>query len=304
MNQLITKIGHGLSTHKPHIFMGIGISLGGGCIATTILQTVKACDIIEGANYKMDEIEASIDIEENKEAQLKEIRKETNLSLVKTYAVPAALGVASVACILGAFHILSKEKAAALAALSATTAAFEKYRSRVIDRYGAEVDYELYNGIKKEKIVTEDGKEVEVTASNPINSDCYTKIYSYETSCNWVSNRKLNIEQLNFYQRWANDQLRKKGYITYNEVIEALGFSRKVGDNMTEMFVPNGIGWVSSENIPDNLKDQYDDFVSFVPEDWNDDDHIVYEDAYILRFNCYPIDNLLQMKTQAVASGH
>jgi hypothetical protein len=73
---------------------------------------------------------------------------------------------------------------------------------------------------------------------------------------------------------------------------------------MTEMFVPNGIGWVSSENIPDNLKDQYDDFVSFVPEDWDDDDHIIYEDAYILRFNCYPIDNLLQMKTQAVASGH
>lgn len=304
MNQLMKTVGHTIFTHRSAIFMGAGIVLGIGCVAATVVQTIKACDIIDEANQKMDEVDVSVEIEENKEKQLKVIRKETNLALAKNYIVPATLGMASLICILGAYSIISKEKSAALAALSATTAAFEKYRSRVIDKYGAEADYELYNGIKTEKIVTEDGKKVNLTTSNPINSDCYTKVYSYETSCEWVCNRKLNIENLKFRQRYWNDQLRHKGYVTYNEVIESLGFSRKVGDDMTEAFVPNGIGWVSSENIPDNLKDQYDDFIEFVPSDCDGDDHIVYEDAYILRFNCYPIDNLLQKKAKSVSKGH
>lgn len=305
----LTKTTQIIASHKPEIFIGLGIVLGAGCVATTVVQTIKACDIIENANAAMDAAEADVNSTDDEKAlSCRSIRKKTNLKLAKNYLAPVALGAGSIACTLAAYKILSNEKAAAVAALSATTAAFEKYRSRVIEKYGAEVDYELYNGIERSTVVDENGNEVSVTKIDPIDGNCYTKIFSYETSSEWKRTRRLNIAILEYYERYWNDQLRKKGYVTYNEVIESLGFSRKVGSDMTEKFIPNGIGWVSDDIIPGNLSGQYDTFISFVPNETGDAEELDrlynYGDlGYVLRFNCYPIDNLLANKAEAVRNG-
>ena len=57
MNQLLKAIGHGIVTHKTDIFMGFGLASGIGCVVTTVIQTIKACDIIETANSEMDLID-------------------------------------------------------------------------------------------------------------------------------------------------------------------------------------------------------------------------------------------------------
>lgn len=297
-------------THKSGIFLVAGIGLGIGCVITACVQTVKACDIITDANERMDEVENSIpeNVEANENdlakinAEVKDIRKKTNIKLVKTYILPVALGVGSTACILASYKILASEKAAALAALSSVTAAFEKYRSRVIEKYGVEADYELYNGPVKSTPVVMDGENMTMITRDSIDDNCYTKIFSYETSGEWKWKRSLNIAFLNYYERYWNEQLRTKGYVTYNEVIESLGFSRKVGSGMTERFIPNGIGWVSAENVPEDMEGHFDTFISFVPKDTTDDDiDAVYEDlGYILRFNCYPIDNLLMKRAEKI----
>ena len=303
----LAKVGHFVVKHKSTIFVVAGAGLGVGCVVATAVQTVKACDIIADANSQLDDLDIVEEDEEIKQIK-KEVRKNTAIKVIKTYAVPVGLGIGSFACTLAAFKILSDEKAAALAALSATTAAFEKYRSRVIEKYGAEVDYELYNG-KKEVTVTDvdGGTKVTTVVSSPIDDNCYTKIFSFETSREWKHTRKLNEAFLNFYERYWNEQLRTKGYVTYNEVIESLGFSRKVGDYMTDAFIPNGIGWVSGENVPDELAGQFDTFISFVPADdveFCDELDAVYEDTgYVLRFNCYPIDGLLARKAADVKNG-
>ena len=305
---MLGKFGHFCSTHKSGIFLGLGMALGAGCVVTTAIQTVKASDIIVDANEKLDEI--NTDLEEGKKEE-KKIRRETNLKVVKTYILPAGLGVGSVACILASYKILSSEKAAAVAALSATTAAFEKYRSRVVERFGADVDYELYNGIDNVTITNVDtGESHVVTTKDPIDNNCYSRLFSYETSKEWKANPKRNLAMLDGLQRYWNEQLKCRGYVTYNEVIESLGLSCKVGDGMTDAFIPNGIGWVSSENVPDELIDQIDTFISFAPSkserlDAQDPWYAgaVYEDAYFLRFNCYPIDGLLARKSQAVTNG-
>lgn len=303
----LTKTGQFLYRHRTTIFIAAGIGLGAGCIATTAIQTVKACDIIANANSQLDDLDIVEEDDEMRKIK-KEVRRNTTINLVKTYIVPAGLGIGSVACTLAAFKILSNEKAAALAALSATTAAFEKYRSRVIEKYGVEADYELYNGKKDVTITESDGHKTITVVSHPIDDNCYTKIFSFETSNEWKSTRRLNESFLNYYERYWNEQLRIKGYVTYNEVIESLGFSRKVGDDMTNQFIPNGIGWVSSENVPDELDGQFDTFISFVPADdveyFDDSLNAVYEDmGYILRFNCYPIDGLLSRKAADVTNG-
>jgi hypothetical protein len=305
--KILKTIAHGISTHKSTVFMVLGIGLGAGCVVTTVLQTIKACDIIEDANSQLDDLDI---VEEDEEITKlrRQIRKKTNIALAKNYIVPAALGVGSVGCTLAAYKILSSEKAAAMAALSATTAAFEKYRARVIDKYGVEADYELYHG-KTSVSVKEDpnnpGKTITTKVWSPVDDNCYSKIFAFETSGEWKSSKKLNIAFLEFYERYWNQQLRTKGYVTYNEVIESLGFSRKVGTDMTEPFIPNGIGWVSEENIPEECEGMYDTIIRFVPRDIDEDElDAVYEDlGYVLRFNCYPIDNLLAKRAAGFKDG-
>ncbi len=294
-----------VKANRSAILLASGIAMGVGCVVTTAVQTVKASDIIVDANEKMDNL--NIETEDGKKEE-RAIRKSTNLKIAKTYIVPACLGIGSIVCILGAYKIVSSQRAAAIASLSAVSSAFEKYRNRVIDKYGVEEDYNLYNGIDTVEVKdVETGEKRIVVTSDPIDASCYSKLYSYETSSEWKANPKANIEMLRFYQRYWNEQLRIKGYVTYNEVIESLGFSRKVGDDMTDEFIPNGIGWVSSENVPDELLGQIDTFISFVPKSdellLDRKVNAIYEDAYILNFNCYPIDNLLMKKTQNVKKG-
>lgn len=304
--KFIDKLVHGIVTHKTEIFMVGSVALGVGCVVTAAVQTVKACDIITDANDKLDSIEKNVTDEEEREKMCKDVRKHTNIALVKTYIVPATLGAGAIVCEFAAYKIMKGREAALVAALSASTAALEKYRARVRERFGDDVDYEIYNGVKYETSKDEDGNTVITTTYDPIDSNCYTKIFSYETSGEWTSNRRHNIEKLKFYERYWNEQLRIKGYVTYNEVIESLGISRRVGDGMTEKFIPNGIGWVSTENIPDELAGQFDTYIGFAPTyvDYSDEPaDLVYEDAYVLRFNCYPIDGLLSKKSEAVCNG-
>lgn len=302
--KIIDTITHGIVTHKTEILGGLSLLLGGACVVTACVQTVKACDIIEDANRELDELENS---EEDTKAEEKKIRRKTNIRLIKNYAVPAALGVGSVACGLSTYKILSDEKAEAIAAVSCISAAFEKYRSRVVDKYGVEADYELYNGVKTTvEGKDEDGNTIIKVENDPIDQDCYSKIWSFETSGDWTTNRRHNIEHIKYLERYWNQQLKCKGYVTYNEVIESLGFSRKVGSDMTEPFIPNGIGWVSAENVPDELLGQFDTYIHFAPGDVDyskEPIDLVYEDAYILRFNCYPIDGLLARRYEAIKNG-
>lgn len=307
---LFVKITNTVVKYRSEILLGFGIALGTGCVVTACVQTVKACDIILKANADLDDVDAReeannalaepVELEPEKERKL--IRKNTTISMIKTYAVPVILGIGSVAAVLGAYKIISDQKAKALAALSTVTAAFEKYRSRVIDKYGVEADYELYNGEATRETKIVDGKEVTRVTTHPIDDNCYTKIFCFETSKEWHWKRSLNVAMLQYWENYWNNQLLSKGYVTYNEVIECLGFSRKVGDGMTERFIPNGIGWVSAENIPDELAGQYDPYISFVPKDIDSKDDLdaVYEDmGYVLRFNCYPIDNLLMARCES-----
>ena len=298
--KFLEKTANFIVTHKSAIFLVVGLGMGAGCVATACIQTVKACDIITDANEQLDDLDIAEEDDEMIKIK-KDVRRKTNIKLVKNYILPVSLGVGSVTCILASYKILASEKAAALAALSSVTAAFEKYRSRVINKYGVEADYELYNGtpiVEKDDI---DGYKITTVTHHPIDDNCYTKIFSFETSGEWKWKKSLNVAFLKYYERYWNEQLRTKGYVTYNEVIESLGFSRKVGDGMTEKFIPNGIGWVSAENIPEDMEGCYDAFISFLPDNnFEDDLDAVYEDfGYVLRFNCYPIDNLLMQKSNS-----
>ena len=323
----LTKVGQVVFTHRSAIFMGCGIALGTGCIVTTAVQTVKACDIIEDANSRMDEREAELnnlytDTDGDRDdatekmiasvnADIKTIRKSTNLRLVKTYIVPASLAVGSLVCFLAAYKILSSQKAAALAALSSVTTAFDKYRSRVIDKYGVEEDYNLYMGKTEEEIETEytdpktgktKKKKEKITKIDPIDSSCYSRVFSSITSpAEWCFNQKLCIERLQRCEDNANRLLNKRGRYTLNELYMDLGLESKVGYYTTEKALPNNIGWLSREildAISDRYPGPYDSMIKFAPvisSNFFDDGITHYDGSYRLDFNCYPnIDEMVE----------
>ena len=307
---VITKFARVVYANRSAIFMGLGLAFGAGCVATTAVQTIKACDIIEDANRQMDEVEDLIVLEEDKDKQLKTIRKDTNITLAKNYILPVTLGIGSVVCLLASYKILSSQKAAALAALSSVTAAFDKYRSRVIDKYGVEEDYNLYTGrteieVTRETTDPKTGKKKTVkdtiVTTDPIDGSCYSRVFSSTTAPGeWCFNQKLCVARLQNCEDNANRILLKRGRYTLNELYMDLGLDCRVGYYATERPIPNGIGWLSREildAVSDRFPGPYDDKVKFAPiitSDFFDDGITHYDGAYKLDFNCYPIDAMVE----------
>lgn len=317
---VLSKVGQFIFIHRSAIFMGAGLALGAACVGTVAVQTIKACDIIDNANNQLDEVESlEGDISEDEMiAKTKEIRKSTNLQLVKNYIVPVTFGIGSVVCILAAYRILSSQKAAALASLASVTAAFDTYRSRVVEKYGAEEDYNLYMGkttteVTKEYTDPKTGKtktkKETVTSLNPIDGSCYSREFSSDTSKEWCFNQKLCIERLQHFENWLNEELLKKGRISYNEVLEQLGLDCRVGYYATQRPIPNGIGWCSKEildAVADKYPGPYDDKIKFAPhvtKEYFDDGITHYDGSYMLHFNCYPIDGMVEYYRQKLESG-
>lgn len=318
MSGIFKAICHTLYVYRSPIFLGFGIAIGASCVAMTAYETVKACDIIEGANNEMDEVEESTSTDEEKDISKKAIRKKTNIALAKTYAIPALLGAGSTACILGAYCILSKEKAAAIAALSAVSAAFDKYRSRVIDKYGVEEDYNLYMGKEETVIETEvtdpktgkvKKKKVKETTVNPIDSNCYSRILSSDTSKEWCFNQERLMAKLEFFQNSQNERLRKNGRMTYNEVCKELGLGCSIGYFSTDPVIPEGVGWLSQDildAVADRFPGPYDSTIKYLPnleEGYFDDGCKYFDGSYLLTFNCYPIDSMILYYEEKLRKG-
>lgn len=305
--------------HRSAIFLGAGLCFGAACVGTTVVQTIKACDIIDDANVRMDVVENDSAInEEETNKELSVIRKKTNLELAKNYIVPAAFGVAAILCLLASYKILSSQRAAALSALASVTAAFDEYRSRVIDKYGVEEDYNIYMGkttseVTKEIIDPKTGKvkkvKETVTSINPIDSSCYSRVFSQDTSKEWCFNQKLCVERLRYAEDYLNTRLLNKGYITYNEVIEQLGLSCKLGYYESDKVLPNRIGWCTQEilnAVADKYPGPYDCRVNFVPkidDDYFSDNKVYFDGAYRLDFNCYPIDDIMEYYQHKLEKG-
>lgn len=323
----------GIKAHRSIIFLGLGLGLGAACVISTAVQTVKASDIIFKANSDLDDVDAReeaneslpeaneslpepIELDANKERKI--IRKNTTIALVKTYAVPVVLGLGSVGCILASYRILSGEKAAAIAALSSVSAAFDKYRERVRDKYGVEEDYNIYMG--KEEVETEievtdpktgktKKKKIKETKLNPIDDSCYTRVFSSVTSKEWCFNQERLIQKLEWFNKSQNDRLKKKGRMSFNEVCQELGLDCSVGYYSTERPVPEGIGWLSQEildAVSDRFPGPYDSVIKYMPkidEGYFDDGCTHFDGAYLLKFNCYPIDSMVEYYQQKLERG-
>lgn len=282
------KTGFKLKKHSPTILAvagTVGVITSGvmACKATTKLST-----IIDEHHDNVDEIHDYIEengfsdkyTEKDSNKDLTIVYAQTGVKLVKLYAPSVILGTVSLAAMLGSNHILRKRNIALTAAYTTAAKTFRTYRDRVVDRFGEGLDEELRYGIKtkeiEETVTDEKGKEKKVKKTvdvvNIEDIDGYSRLF-YEGNPGWDNDPRFTRMYLLSQLKYANTLLKKRGYLTLNEVYKMLGFS----------LIPDGqiMGWFYDEEHPNT--------VDFGILDTNDEMMIRFfngdEKAVLLKFN-------------------
>lgn len=282
------KTGFKLKKHSPTILAvagTVGVVTSGvmACKATTKIST-----IIDEHHDNVDEIHDYIEengfsdkyTEKDSNKDLTIVYAQTGVKLVKLYAPSVILGTISLAAMLGSNHILRKRNIALTAAYTTAAKTFRTYRDRVVDRFGEGLDEELRYGIKtkeiEETVTDEKGKEKKVKKTvdvvNIEDIDGYSRLF-YEGNPGWDNDPRFTRMYLLSQLKYANTLLKKRGYLTLNEVYKMLGFS----------LIPDGqiMGWFYDEEHPNT--------VDFGILDTNDEMMIRFfngdEKAVLLKFN-------------------
>lgn len=234
------KTGFALQKHSPEILVVTGIA---GVVTSAVMAckaTTKLSPIMEKAEDELEKInKASSDeafMEKYNYSQEDAVKDkyivyvQTGVSLVKLYAPSVALGLLSLLSILASNNILRKRNMALAAAYAAIDKGFREYRSRIVERFGKEVDHEVRHNIKNREVTTvvtnPDGTETTITevvktADEALGSD-YAKFFD-ESCFAWQKDPNYNLMFLRAQQKYANDRLITRGYLFLNEVYEALG---------------------------------------------------------------------------------
>lgn len=261
-SNLMGKTGLKLKKYSPEILVVAGVV---GTVASAVMAckaTLKVNDILEESKKQIDTIhECAADTSlvesgryspEDAKKDLAVVYAQTGFKFVKLYGPSVILGALSITSILASNNILRKRNVALGAAYAALDKGFKDYRSRVVERFGEEVDRQLKYNLKTEKIeekVTdpETGKEKKVKKTIEISDGQFVSPYARffdESSRYFEKNPELNLMFLRAEQNYANDRLRARGYVFLNEIYERLGIpTTKAGQVVGWIYDPkNGKG--------------------------------------------------------------
>ena len=231
--------------HAPEIMVtsgvvGFGLTVVGACKATS-----KARDILEdkevAINANDDALQDSIISQEQYDANIARINRQTRWLLVKAYTPTATGLIVSVILVLGGYKMINGRLVKTAAAYKILEDGFGRYRENVRDEFGEEVDWRMLNGIRPERL---EAAEKEREANRDIAADkkrkkrnfekrrtaheeVYSKFfdqYSDRWRRSWTPDQVW--EYLRRKQREANDMLRCRKHIFLNEVYDLLGLDR------------------------------------------------------------------------------
>lgn len=297
LTRKLYKVKFGLKKHSPEILVGVGVV---GVVASGVLAckaTLKVNAIAEETKTNLNKIKEAGEkgvteagetyTEEDVKNETKIVYIQTGAKLAKLYALPVGLGVVSIAAILGGHNILRKRNIALAASYTALFNDYKGYRSRVVERFGEKLDKELKYNLKtatvEETVVNEDGTEQKVKKEVQVMNEP-TKLENYspfarffDDGCTgWDPNPEYSLMFLNQQQNWANDKLKRQGYLFINDVYEMLGIP-KTREGQVH-------GWIYDEKNP--IGDNFVDFGIYdIHIEKNRDFVNGYEKVILLDFN-------------------
>lgn len=292
------KVGFTLKKHSPEILVVAGVV---GTVASTVLAckaTTKLHSIVDETKEKIEMFnqgaeDGKVQSEVDGQVQVVEYTKEdcardtaitytqTGIKIAKLYAPAVAVGVISITSILAGHNILRKRNIALAAAFTTVDTGFKEYRSRVVERFGKELDRELKFNIKnkevEETIVNEDGSEQTVTKTVEVASVSEVSDYArfFDETCTlWSKDPEYNLMVLKQQENYANILLKERGHLYLNEVYKMLGMQQTKAGQV--------VGWIYDG-------DHGDSYVSFGIYDVHNEQKRAfvngYERSILLDFN-------------------
>ena len=297
-SRTLCKAGLKLKKHSPEILVVggvVGLVASGvmACKATTKLSAIlddskEQIELFDkvAANPEMVNEEYTV---EDAEKDKKIVKVQTAVKVAKLYAPAVAIGMVSIGAIFASNNIMRKRNVALGAAYATVDRAFKDYRNRVVDRFGEELDKELRYNLKtkevKETVEDENGKKKTVKRNIKYMDSAMPSEFAviYDDGCaGWTKDPEDNKFFLIQQQRYANERLKRRGYLSLNEVYELLGFpSTKAGQV---------VGWLYDCKDPNYKGDNFVDFGLYnVDCEPNRDFVNGYERNIILDFNVAPI---------------
>lgn len=270
---------------SPEIWLGVGITciVGGtilACKASRKLDRIMDLHEFEKEeieNARQDTIDAdnnTIQLAEEDRLEEADYKKEKAMLVISTgseiareYAPAVILIAAGIGMTIHSHNILTRRNVALLTAYKSLDEAFTKYRTAVRERFGKEVDEELYSGrVVTTKTHTEkdaDGKKTKVTEQTVAigeGTDPYAALFDEINSTEWTRSPDYNLTTLKVQEnQWNNtliarkmDGRNKRGFVFLNEVRKSLGLPE----------TPTGAicGWVTAI---DGEEPEGDEYISF-----------------------------------------
>lgn len=263
-----------MKQNSPTLLFGAGVV---GMIGSTVLAcraTLKLEDVVRSMQNDLD-VAKSI---EHPEYSEQDRRKDTAiiwtrgvLEVTRLYGPAILVGSVSVAALTQSHNILQERNAALAAAYAAVDKAFDKYRDRVIEKYGEDEDRYLRYGSEEVEVEDEKGKKKTVVRVSSDEPSMYARFFD-QLSTQWSKEPEYNLVFLRCQQSWANDMLKVRGHLFLNEVYDALGIERTKAGAV--------VGWVLSSD-----GDNYVDFGLYDNNDKVRDFVNGREGAILLDFN-------------------
>lgn len=267
VNRALNKAKFNVQKHSPEILIVTGVI---GVVASAVMAckaTTKVGKVAGEHEKQINEVHEASEkgvtkagesySEEDAKKDLTIIYAQTSLKYVKLYAPAVILGALSLTAIVSSNNILRKRNVALGAAYAAIDKSFKEYRSRVVERFGKDIDRELRYNIKakeiEEKVIDENGKEKTVKKTvNAIDPNMYSDYARiFDDGCTgWSKNAEYNLMFLKQQQAYANTLLKNNGYLFLNEVYDMLGIPRSKAGQV--------VGWIYDEKNP--IGDNFVDF--------------------------------------------
>lgn len=255
--------------HSPELLLVGGII---GVVGGTVLAcraTLKAPAIINEAKSLMTAIDMIAEHDTKEEHPESEVKKAKLLTAVqcgfdlgRLYAPSVLVLGLSVGMLVGSNRILNQRNAALVGAFKLVDEAFKRYRGRVRDELGDDVDsYFRYKKKREDGMQVLDNKKKPIVFGDEENIDLPGELHDSGTqlgmpsqyaiffdddSPQWRTDMSYNEFFLKAQQNYANDRLQVIGHIFLNEVYDMLGHERTKEGAV--------VGWV---------KDHGDNFVDF-----------------------------------------
>ena len=277
--------------HSPELLVGAGLIMGVAAGVSACKATLKAEEVLDEIKEDIETVkEAAERAPEEKYSKADKARDLTVAyskgagKLCRLYWKPLLLGGLSIASILSGHNILRRRHLALVCAYGTLEKSYEKLYKRVASEFSEDAANRFSNGLKPaDDPRVEKGKKGAKNAKiSLLDPDKVLGPYTYifgPDNPQWTGNLDYDIMFLQGHQRFANDCLTTRGYLTLSSLFQEMHNYEWMDKGS---FVT---GWVLPEHYYQNTCEPYINFnISRVFKDYQDGNGPV--EVLMLNFNC------------------